>query len=174
MCYPLRSRLGKFLRCSDASPFGLPVPVWVKLYAAPLPRRLAYQGFVYVAVPGMSERGDNKRDGSPRRPSKRNEKCSKERGPRGKEFLEAVSCDSQPGPSTNQLPPTSGDRAQTTNDKIDRHTTFLSGFIEKCSAAKLVASPDFRGFHNVSRSDELPDDESDPMDGLDGVTFPVQ
>lgn len=90
---------------------------------------------------------------------------SKEHGPRGKECLEEVPCNPQPVPSTSQLPSTLGDGAQTTNDELDRLTTLLSGFIEKCSAEKEVSSPEPRGFHDISTSES-----DDPLDGLDGLT----
>lgn len=59
----------------------------------------------FVTDSGMSERGGDKSNGSPRRLRKSDEPSSKERGPRGKECLEEVPCNPQPVPSTSQLPP---------------------------------------------------------------------
>lgn len=60
-----------------------------------------------------------------------------------------------------------------TNEKPDRLTTLLNGFIEKCSAEKVVASLAFHCFPDCLTSEKLPDDDSEPIDGLDRLIFPV-
>ena len=145
---------------------------------APVPRHRFYHtttGLFMLQFPGMSERGGGERDVSPRQASMRNDKTSsKGRGSWGKEIMEAVSCNLQLIPSTSQLPPTSEGGAQMINEKLNRLTTLLSSFFEKCSAEEVVASSDFRGFRDCSTSDELPDVDSDPMVGLDGLISPFQ
>ena len=101
---------------------------------------------------------------------KRSERTSSvDRGSRGKESVPAVPREPEPVPSTSQLSSVTGDAAQATNDKLDKLTDLLSGFIEKCSAKDVAASPDFSGFHDVSSSDESSDGDADPMEALDGL-----
>lgn len=118
---------------------------------------------------GMSEQGGGRKDVSPRRPSKKSDRTSSvERGSRGKEPVPAAPREFEPVPSTSQLSSVREDTAQATNEKLDRLTALLSGFIETCSAGDVPATPDFSGFHDVSSSDESPGCDADPLDALDG------
>lgn len=105
-------------------------------------------------------------------PSKRSAKSSsKELRSREKVTLDTASCDSQLGLLISQLLLASGDCAQMTNEKLNILTTLLSGYMEKCSANKLTASPDFWSFHDFSTPYELPEDGTDLLDGLDFFFF---
>lgn len=118
----------------------------------------------------MSEQGGGKKDASPRRHSKKTDRTgSVERGSRGKESVPAGPRELEPVPSTSQLPSVTVDTAQATNAKLDRLTALLSGFIEKCNAEDVPATPDFSGFHDVSSSDESPGGDGDPLDVLDNL-----
>lgn len=179
LCFAF-SILGGLDICCLYTPYGLPWSVWFTLQCPVMseqgssrfdvsPRRASGKS---VGTPAMSGQGSGRKDAS-----KRSDKTSTvARGSRGKEPVVAVPRVSESFPSTSQLPQTPSESAQVTNEKLDRLTTLLSGFIEKCSADRVAASPDFSGFHDVSSSDELPeaDGDSDPMDGLDELLSPSQ
>ncbi|MPC60803.1 hypothetical protein E2C01_054860 [Portunus trituberculatus] len=106
---------------------------------------------------GMSEQGVGRKDASPRRPCKKSDRTSSvDRGSRGKESVPTAPREFEPVPSTSQLSSVTGDTAQATGEKLDRLTALLSGFIEKCSARDVTATPDFSGFHDVLSSDKSP------------------
>lgn len=123
---------------------------------------------LFVAVSdGMSEQGGGRKDVSPRRSSKKSDRTSSvERGSRGQEPAPATSRESVP--STSQMSSVTEDSTQATNEKLDRLTALLSGFIETCTAGDVPVTPDFSGFHDVSSSDESPGGDADPLDALDG------
>lgn len=94
----------------------------------------------------MADQGGARKDASPRRASKKSDRTtSVDRASRGKEIVVAAPRDPEPIPSTSQQTPMSS-AAQATNEKLDRLTTLLGGFIEKCSSEKVQVTPDFSGF----------------------------